>query len=320
MTTPKKVAVVGGTGFLGSHLVEHLLSTGHQVLAVSRGVRRVNPLPDHPLLTFEAADICDRASIHAALRTFHPEVVYHLACEPDGGESPDHIHACLDSNTRGTVNTLLATIASDASLFVFADSSKVYGNGPVPFRSTQPEDPICSYAIAKAAGWRLCSLLASRCNVKIVGLRPTFIYGPRQNFNLLTYVEQSARNNQPIKIQGGSQTRDLLYVKDAVLCFAAMMEAPRAWGRSIPIGGGFEINTHDLCREILSVLGSDMEIHGDSKAIRQTEIWRSYCDNAEICEVAPWSPRVSLREGLHLTFFSSLTQPEPVFRLEPLAI
>jgi len=320
MPIPARIAVVGATGFLGSHLTEHLLAQGHEVLAVARGLRQVNILPENPMLRFEAADIVDRASIHSALRAFHPEVVYHLASEPDAAESADHMQACLESNAQGSVNNLLASIESGARLFVFADSSKVYGNGPVPFRAEQSENAICSYAIAKAAGWRLCSVLATRAQIKIVGLRPTFIYGPRQNFNLLSYVEQAARKGQPIGIQGGSQTRDLLYIEDAVRCFACVMHASPAWGRSLPIGGGFEIKIVDLCRKILDALGCQVDVYEDAHPVRPTEIWRSYCDNSDIGQYAGWAPRISLHEGLRRTFFSPLTYSEPVYRLEGLAV
>jgi UDP-glucose 4-epimerase len=320
MKNHAKVAIIGGTGFIGSHLAEYLLAHGHQVLSVSRGRRSEIAALCHPRLTHETADIRDRSSIHAALRTYSPEVVYHLASEPDGTESPAFIEARLDSNAKGTVNTLLATIDCGARLFVYGDSSKVYGNGPVPYRANQPEAPICSYAIAKAAGWHLCSLLAAQADVKIVSLRPTLIYGPRQNFNLLTYVEQTARKNQPITIQGGAQTRDLLYIEDAVRCFASMMNAPAAWGRSLPIGGGFEINIMDLCHEILDVLGCNLEVREDARAVRSTEIWRSYCDNSDISHCVAWSPRISLKDGLRRTFAATLTAPQPFFTLEPLAV
>jgi UDP-glucose 4-epimerase len=318
--TANRIAVVGGTGFLGSHLSEHLVARGHEVLVVARSLRRVGCLPSHPRLSFAAADIVERASIDRVLREFRPGVVYHLACEPDAAESEEHLRACLESNALGTVNTLHAAISGGARLFVFADSSKVYGNGPVPYRLDQPEDPICSYAIAKAAGWRLSTLLAAGGNVNIVGLRPTFIYGPRQNFNLINYVEQTVGKGKPIRIQGGRQTRDLLYVEDAVCCFECVMHSPEAWGRSLPIGGAHEISVLDLTREILVALGSDLEVIQDPETVRPTEIWRSFCDNADIRRYTGWTPRINLQEGLRRTFVSTPRAAGAVSTLETLAV
>jgi len=319
MMPTQKVAVVGGTGFIGSHLSEYLLQQGHEVLVVARSVRRLDYLPVHPNLWFEAADIVDHSSIAASLKNFGPETVFHLASESDAAESGDHIHACLQSNTVGTLNTLQASISSGAKLFVYADSSKVYGNGPVPFRPKQPEDPICSYAIAKAAGWKLCKLLAEREQIKIVGLRPTFVYGPRQNFNLISYVEQSVKKNLPIRIQGGKQTRDLLYIEDAVRCFECIMHSSATWGQSLPIGGGREISVAELCREILSTLSSDADLLEDGQPPRPTEIWRSYCDNMQIRQLSGWSPRISLREGLRRTLHPSLYPAQAAHTLRAIA-
>ncbi len=315
----ERIAVVGGTGFLGSHLSEYLLAQGHEVLVVARGVRGTSALPDHERLRFEAANVVERSAVSAIFRSFRPDVVYHLACHSDSGESVDQMQNCLQVNALGTLNTLQAAISAGAGLFVFADSSKVYGNGAVPFRCEQPEQPICSYAISKAAGWRLCTLLASQTPIKLVGLRPTFIYGPRQNFNLLVYLEQAVRKGQPVRVQGGRQTRDLLFVDDAVRCFASVMHAHESWGRSLPIGGGVEINIADLCHEILHALGSDLDIFEDPENVRPTEIWRSFCDNAEIRRVCGWSPQINLREGLRRTFAASMPTSTSISALEAIA-
>jgi nucleoside-diphosphate-sugar epimerase len=312
-----RVAVVGGTGFIGSHLTECLVDSGHSVLVVARGRQRLQNLEDVAgRFVFEEGDIRDRAQMGRVLKEFRPDTVFHLAAEPDAAECPEHIRACIDSNTKGTLNVLEAANAAGARLFVYADSCKVYGNGPVPYRSLQAEDPICSYAVAKSAGWRLCKAFAHGQAIRIVGLRPTFVYGPRQNFNFITFVERSVRSGEPIRIQGGKQTRDLLYVKDAATCFANMMNAENAWGQSIPIGGGREITVSDLCREVLKVLESEADIAENALAPRSTEIWRSYCDNLQIRDLTGWSPSVNLREGLCWTLRKT---PDPMETMRAVA-
>jgi nucleoside-diphosphate-sugar epimerase len=307
----RRIAIVGGTGFIGSHLAEHLLDLGDEVLVVARSTRRASFLLDRKGISFEEADIVCLGEITSALKNFDPDTVFHLASEADGAECYDQMDRCIKANSTGTLNVMQAAIASDAKLFVYADSSKVYGNGPVPYTANQMEDPICSYAVAKAAGWKLCKLLAARSEIDVVGLRPTFVYGPRQNFNLISYIEQCVEKNQPIKIQGGRQTRDLLFVEDAVHCFATVMDSPSCWGHSLPIGGGREITVADLCREVLSVLESKVELILDGAPSRPTEIWRSYCDNLQVRQLTGWQPQVSLREGLRQTLYPGL-QSVPV--------
>lgn len=310
----RRMAVIGATGFIGSHLTEHLVRDGADVLAVARSVRRLANLEAVAgECRFTVSDILDRDSICAVLRGFKPEVVFHLAAEADADESFAHMAGALASNAIGTANVLDAASGSGAGLVIYADSCKVYGNGPVPYRRAQPDVPVCSYAIGKAAGWQLCRLSSRITGMPVCSLRSTFVYGPRQNPNLITHVRDCVRRDAPVRLLGGSQTRDLLYVDDAVRAFLAAATQPAAWGCVVPAGGGRELSVAELCREIVSLMGSRIEIVAGAREPRVTEIWRSYCDNKEARELLGWSPEVSLREGLARTLLVDLP---PVRSLE----
>lgn len=295
----RRMAVIGATGFIGSHLTEHLAASGATLLAIARSAGRAPNLAaaaDRCRLAF--SDILDRSSICAVLRAFQPEAVFHLAADIDAEETFPHIASSLQSNTLGTANVLEAASAAGARVLVYADSCKVYGNGPVPYRRSQPDAPICSYAIAKAAGWQLCRLASSITGMAVCSIRSTSAYGPRQNPNLITHVRDCVRRNVPVRLLGGSQTRDLIFVEDVVRAYAAAASEPAAWGSAVPIGGGLELSVADICRRIVTLLGSRIEVLADAQQPRLTEIWRSYCDNAEARELLSWSPAVSLDEGL----------------------
>jgi UDP-glucose 4-epimerase len=127
------------------------------------------------------------------------------------------------------------------------------------------------------------------------------VYGPRQNWNLITHVADCARKGVSIRLQGGSQTRDLLYVDDVVRAFVAAAVHKEAWGHAIPLGGGQEITVEALCRKILQVVESDIAVDSHSEKPRATEIWRSHCDNLEAKELLGWTPQIGLTEGLGFT-------------------
>jgi len=218
---------------------------------------------------------------------------------------------CTQQNVIGTVHLLEAASMAGVEVVVYADSSKDYGNGPVPYRSTQHDAPVCSYAIAKAAAWNLCRLASSMTGLAVCGLRPTFVYGPRQNWNLITYVQECVRKNRPIRLQGGKQTRDLLYVDDAVKAFIAAAVEKKAWDNVIPVGGGREIRINRICKEVLNVLGCDLAIQPQAEKPRLTEIWRSYCDNSEARKLLRWSPLVGLSEGLKRTLAETQPASQP---------
>jgi UDP-glucose 4-epimerase len=298
----QRVAVIGGTGFIGSHLVEHLISLGNRVSVLARGNSTLERLwhveGEYELVECE---IMDRESAARALATARPAAVFHLAGAPDGVESFAQMVHCIEQNVIGTVYVLEAASRAGAEVVVYADSSKDYGNGDVPYRTTQADEPVCSYAIAKAAGWRLCRLASCMTGIGVCALRPTFVYGPRQNWNLITYVEDCARTGQPVRLQGGSQTRDLLYVGDVVRAFAAAAVRKQAWGRAIPVGGGREISVSAICQTILGTLGSEIDLQVGASAARMTEVWRSYCDNAEAEQLLRWAPTTTLDAGLRET-------------------
>ncbi len=151
-------------------------------------------------------------------------------------------------------------------------------------------------------------MAARMTGMSVCALRSTWIYGPRQNPSLLTHVRDCAASNQPVRLMGGAQTRDVLYVEDAVRAYLAAATEPAAWGCAVPVGGGCELTVTELCREFVQVMGSSIEVIPDAQPPRLTEIWRSYCDNAEARELLKWSPLISLRQGL-LRMLESVEQP-----------
>jgi UDP-glucose 4-epimerase len=297
----RRVAVIGATGFIGSHLTGFLVRAGASVLAVARNRRLDNLAAVAADCRFAPADIRDRERLCATLAAFRPETVFHLAADVDAPESFEHMRASLAGNAMGTAHVLEAAANAGAETLVYADSCKVYGNGPTPYREAQPDAPLCSYAMGKAAGWRLCQLASSMTGMAVCSLRSTSAYGPRQNPNLITHVRDCARRGVPVRLMGGSQTRDMLYVDDLVRAFAAAAAEPAAWGHAIPVGGGVERTVVEICREVVNALGASIEVIADAQEPRLTEIWRSYSDNAEAAELLGWSPEVGLREGLSRT-------------------
>jgi nucleoside-diphosphate-sugar epimerase len=298
----RRVAVVGGTGFIGSHLTERLVAEGAEVLAVARSEARVSSLAAvRHECTIALADICDADGTIRMMRRFRPAIVFFLASHPDAGESFGHIAEGMRVNGLGLINALQAAAAAESELFVYGASAKDYGNTQVPYRASQTVAPVCSYAILKSAGWQLCQLVSAFAGLKTVALRPTFVYGPRQGRNVITHVHECVSAGRPVRLMGGDQTRDPLYIDDAVDAFVAAACAPAAWGHAIPIGGGQELTVRALCETALAALGASVPVMSGAEPPRMTEIWRSSSDNADAYRLLGWQPRVSLAEGLART-------------------
>lgn len=290
----KTVAVFGGTGFIGSYLVRRLHTYGARVICVSRGRRTGSQkLPAETAY----ADLLDRSSLEIFFENYHPEIVYHLAGDPDKSESFHQMSTCAQGIIQGTIN-LLQTAEKRTQLLVYGDTTKVYGNSTVPFSGKDAVQPNSSYAIAKAAAWQYCQLASQVSSMNVASIRPTFVYGDGQNFNLISYIKRCVDKNEPIILQGGQQTRDLLYIEDAIEAFIRVAVSPEAWGHSIVIGSGEERTVLSICQEVLSILKSNLLIECRDEAARLTEIWRMCADIREAQKLLCWSPQTSLSEGL----------------------
>lgn len=307
-----KVAVIGAGGFIGSHLVERLIKEGTDLLAIGRHPGHLKAFPPTmPGYQFCVGDISDRQQIETLLRTFRPDIVFHLAAHPDGAETFPQIQERMRINLFGGMNTLEAAISCGSKVFVLADSTKSYGNRDVPYTATQLADPLCSYAVAKTALWQLCQLVARMHEIQVVGLRLTFVYGPRQGWNIIRYVQKCLREGTPVALQGGTQTRDPLYIDDAVDALLAAATQPAAFGHSIPIGGGKEISIRSLCESVLQMLGPQLPIIENADTLRLTEIWRSVVDNTDARRLLNWVPRTTLAEGLTKTLQPIVVPDDP---------
>ena len=120
----RRIAVIGGTGFIGSHLVERLVAEGADVLAIARSASRVEHLASvRGGCAVAFADICDGAQVLHTLKIFRPEILYHLAAHPDASESFAHMADCVRINGLGLVNALQAAEACGVELFVYGDSA-----------------------------------------------------------------------------------------------------------------------------------------------------------------------------------------------------
>jgi len=299
----KRVLVTGAGGFIGGQFVARLVRAGARVAAVSRTESPRWPTSGTVDFTPMTCDVRDPRAVARVVGEFAPEILFHFAAHPDGAESHEQADAAVRVNVLGTLNLLEAFTANQGRLFVFGDSTKVYGNGPVPYRESLPPAPTSSYAIAKGAAWEFCRLYERLHETAVISLRPTMIYGPGQGRNVIGLViEGVLAGKTEIPLMGGSQTRDPLFIDDALEAFlAAARVGPRISGRIVALGGGAEISVHELARLVVEIMGARTKIVIQPQNARPTEIWRSYCDNEGAKALLGWTPSNSLEEGIRKT-------------------
>jgi len=264
MTT--KSLVTGAAGFIGSRVCTHLLGEGHDVVGVDGFTDSYDPgekLARAAALTRESRFTL--VSGHLAELPLDEvldgvEVVYHLA-----GRAGVRASFALESRYRrdNVVSTALLLAASrrepSVRRLVYASSSSVYGNAPVPFREDGNTFPMSPYGWSKLDAERLC-LAADGSDLETVALRYFTVYGPRQRpdmaFNRLIAM---ALRGEPFEVYGdGEQTRDFTFVADAVAGTVAASERGRP-GAAYNLGGGSRRSMNSVLETLSSLLGRPVE-------------------------------------------------------------
>ena len=303
----KRVLVTGAGGFIGSHLVERLISHEVEVAALDMAEGRLAFLPVRTGFRFLQCDLRDSASTLREVGLFDPHIIYHLASHPDGHEDFSQIESSIKGTLCTTVNVLEAfRNCCNAELFVYGDSTKAYGDSNVPYRQAMPLQPLSSYGIAKAAGWQFCEMYRRVHALPSVSVRPTVIIGPRQAFNLIDYVVGCVlAGKEAVRLDGGDQTRDPLYIEDALDAYLAVACAgTRLSGQAINISGGAEYTVREIASTVVRLMGAAVPVVCVPCFRRPTDTERSWGDNAEAAKLLGWRPRTNLEEALRTTIQS----------------
>jgi UDP-glucose 4-epimerase len=296
--------VLGGAGFIGSHLAEALLQAGHRVRIFDRPhLDRLPAFAQRRELEVFTGDFLNPRTLSPALEG--SEIVFHLVSTTLPKTSNDNPMYDVESNVMGTLRLLELCRQQGVRKVVFASSGgTVYGvPRSVPIDESHPTDPICSYGIHKLAIEKYLQL-----NHRIHGLdycvvRPANLYGPRQRLDIAqgavaVFLDRALRH-EPIQVWGdGSVVRDYLYVGDAAeaLVMAAAFDGePRIFN----IGSGAGTSLAQLIQEIETLLGRAVAV--EYTAARSLDVPTNVLDASLARRHLGWVPRTTLAEGLRRT-------------------
>ncbi|WP_035847440.1 SDR family NAD(P)-dependent oxidoreductase [Kitasatospora azatica] len=310
MTT---VAVTGAEGFIGSHLVEHLVAHGHRV----RAMVQYNSFSSFGWLeTLEAdtldsvdivlGDVRDPGSVNGLVKGV--EAVYHLAALiaiPYSYQAP---HSYIDTNVTGTLNVLEAVRHLDVPRLVHTSTSETYGTAQtVPITEDHPINTQSPYAASKAGGDRLADSYHASFDTPVVTLRPFNTFGPRQSMRAVipTVIAQIAAGTREITLGDLRPTRDFMFVKDTAAAFHAVGTAPAETvvGRTFNAGTGGEISVGDLVTLVGKLMDVDLTVREDTQRLRpaNSEVMRLVADASRLRAATDWAPAHSLEAGLEKT-------------------
>jgi NAD dependent epimerase/dehydratase len=302
-----RVLVTGADGFIGSHLVEHLLSQGYSV----RGFVQYNAFGHNGWLDTSAShakgkldvhmgDIRDRANVQVAARDCR--TILHLAALigiPYSYQAPE---SYIDTNVKGTLNILEAARELDIERVLVTSTSEVYGSAQfVPITEDHPIVPQSPYAASKAAADHLALSYHLSFGMPVTVVRPFNTYGPRQSMRAVipTVITQLARGDGKIELGALTPTRDFTFVNDTAAGILATGASDKAIGHITNIGSGFEISVGDAARVIAEVMGKQVEITQDPKRMRPeaSEVDRLFADIGKAEGRLGWVPEHGGLEG-----------------------
>lgn len=297
--------VLGGGGFLGSHLCDALLAAGHAVRVFDRpNLVRYRSFNSDEKIEWIEGDFVDREQVAKALSGC--DVVYHLISTTLPRSSNDNPVYDIESNVVSTLHLLEAAKRHKVAKFVFCSSGgTIYGvpqENP-PIKESHPTEPICSYGIGKLAIEKYLHLFHLLHGIDYCIFRLANPYGERQRpataqGAVAVFLDKALRN-ETIEIWGdGSVIRDYLYVGDAV---SALTRALTYEGRRgiFNIGSGSGLSLNDILGAIEDLIGSP--VRTTYLPGRAFDVPVSVLDISNASEHLDWRPKVSFVEGLSRT-------------------
>ena len=304
----KKVLVTGADGFIGSHLVEHLMRKGYEVKAFTyynsfNTWGWLDTFLQETLREIEIfqGDIRDPNGVREAMKGV--DGVFHLAALiaiPFSYHSPD---SYVDTNIKGTLNVLQAARDLEPERVLVTSTSEVYGTAQyVPIDEKHPYQGQSPYSATKIGADRLAESFYRSFHLPVTIVRPFNTFGPRQSARAVipTIVTQLLAGKETIQLGSLTPTRDFNYVKDTVNGFYEIAVSGRTIGEEINIATQREITIGDLANELIRQINPAAQIVCDTQRTRpeKSEVNRLLGSNEKIKRLTKWTPQYTFEEGL----------------------
>jgi len=313
-----RVVVTGGSGFLGSHLVERLVARGDRVTVVD-----AVPPPAHAIARkhaeFIAADVRDAVALAAAIGR-DVDTVYHLAAVVGVDTYLARPADVITTNFTGTRSVLEAVNRASARL-VLASTSEVFGKNPeVPWR--EDADRVLgptsaarwSYSTSKALSEHLALAYAEQYGLPVTIVRYFNAYGPGQRpaYVVSRSVHRALNGRPPVVYDDGRQTRCFTYVDDVVDGTMRAADSVKAIGESFNLGTMVESTVGELAALVCELTGLPAPTTVDTGRLGSAyqDIPRRVPDNTKAADLLGWVPRTDLRTGLAATVAWAREHPE----------
>lgn len=300
-----RIIVTGGAGFIGSHIVDAYLASGHDVLVMDSlwehgGGRRAN-VPDRA--NFVHMDIRDE-NIMRIFKEFKPDIVSHHAAQHSVAISSRDPKFDADVNVMGLLNVLDTSVKTGVKKVIFASSGATFGTPErFPITEASPQFPTSPYGITKMVAEHYLRFYRAEKGLDFTALRYGNVYGPRQDPNgeagVISIFIGKFLKREGVRIDwDGDQTRDYVFVKDVAQ--ANLLALEHGSGKCYVIGTNVKTSVNDIYRALTDISGFEAPItHGERRAGDARD---AQFDPALAKKELGWAPKTKLRDGMRETF------------------
>ena len=300
--TKLKCLVFGGCGFIGSHLVDHLMLNGYLVKVFDKTKVNTNNIQRHlNSIELVRGDFANKEDLKLAIRG--TDYIFHLIGTTVPQSATQNPIYDLESNVISTINMLEIAKTAGIKKIIFASSGgTIYGiPQKVPLSEIHPTDPISAYGISKLIVEKYLQLYWHLHGLPYVSLRIANAYGERQEpegtQGAIAVFLGKIFHGEPVRSWGdGRVVRDYIHVKDIVAAFLAAMETEQQEHRIFNIGSGKGLSLNDLVAVMKRISASDFPVQYTEA--RKIDVPVNVLDISLAKSLLNWEPRVPLEEGL----------------------
>ena len=297
----EKVLITGGSGFIGSHVVDKFISNNYEVVVVDNLVTGNYKNIDGKKLTFVNEDIRNIKKLEEIFVNNKISHVIHMAAQVSVSASVENIKYDAEENIIALINILELSRKYGIKKVLFSSTAAVYGiPEEVPSKEDNKTSPLSPYGLSKLVGEEYLKMYSKLFGVNYVILRYANVYGPRQSAHgeagVVSIFNDKIKENSDIFIEGdGNQTRDFVYVKDVAnanyLCTVEDVK-----NETLNVSTNTEISIVNLFNTMKKYSGYEKEAH--YKEERIGDIRHSKLDNTKLKSMTSWEPNFDLENGL----------------------
>jgi len=300
----KKVLVTGGAGFIGSHLVDSLVSCGAEVTIIdnlsSGNLKNLNNTIHK--VKFKKIDVRNYLEIKRIIKEDEIEIIFHCAANANVPYSVENPAYDFEVNVIGTFNILMSAMECGIERIIYASSAAVYGEPEyIPIDEKHPLNPVSPYGASKLACEKLGFAYHHTYGIGFTSLRIFNAYGPRQRKHVIyDTIKKLKENRSKLEVLGtGEQVRDFCYVTDIVKSFLLAAKNKNSIGEVFNIGSGQATSIYELVNLITESMGlrQNIVIKYTGRSWRG-DIKRLVADISKAINILGFRPEVSLNEGI----------------------